>query len=221
MEKNNKPLIIFDFDGTICDSYLEFIIVLNTIAKKYRLNEIKDNEVEELRRLGSRGAMRKIGISFFKLPFVLRRLRKEYASRIPALKPIDGMEAALAEFRSTKLSMGILTSNSVKNTRTFLEKHNLNFFDFIYSGNSVFGKDKRLKKIISHSGLSPSKDIIVYIGDETRDIAAAQKVGIISIAVTWGYNSREALGNTKPDYLIDEPEKLTSVIRKFTSPSMK
>ena len=34
---------------------------------------------------------------------------------------------------------------------------------------------------------------VVYVGDETRDIVAARKLGIRVAAVTWGYNSSEAL----------------------------
>ena len=37
------------------------------------------------------------------------------------------------------------------------------------------------------------RDEVVYIGDEARDIDAAQKVGIPIISVTWGFNSSDVL----------------------------
>ncbi|HLB58081.1 MAG TPA: HAD hydrolase-like protein, partial [Gammaproteobacteria bacterium] len=52
-----------------------------------------------------------------------------------------------------------------------------------------------------------------YIGDETRDIQAAKKNHIYSIAVTWGFNNKKVLAAEKPDFLIDNPKELLAVLK--------
>ena len=48
--------------------------------------------------------------------------------------------------------------------------------------------------------------------DEVRDIEAARKSGIKSVAVTWGYNSKDALLKENPDFLINSPDELRNII---------
>ena len=51
-----------------------------------------------------------------------------------------------------------------------------------------------------------------FVGDEVRDIEAGKKVGINTIAVSWGYNTKSALDKEHPDYLIDFPLELEKII---------
>ena len=51
-----------------------------------------------------------------------------------------------------------------------------------------------------------------YIGDETRDIEAAKKNHIKSIAVTWGYNSETALEKYDPSYIAKTPKDLLTIL---------
>jgi CRISPR-associated protein Cas8b1/Cst1 subtype I-B len=67
-----------------------------------------------------------------------------------------------------------------------------------------------IKKVIKKDNTKYEK--IFYVGDETRDIEAAKKAGIQSIAVSWGYLSREILEKYKPDYIIDNPKELLDII---------
>ena len=53
-----------------------------------------------------------------------------------------------------------------------------------------------------------AKEDAWFIGDTTGDIREAKAVGIKTIAVTWGWHSREKLAAVEPDYLIDRPEEL-------------
>jgi phosphoglycolate phosphatase-like HAD superfamily hydrolase len=57
-----------------------------------------------------------------------------------------------------------------------------------------------------------SAEEIVYVGDETRDIEASKKIHVKVIAVSWGFNSREALAKQKPEFLIHKPSELIEVM---------
>ena len=110
--------------------------------------------------------------------------------------------------------IGILTTNTEENVIKFLESNKLNIFDFLYSGKSVFGKGKVLKKLITKNNLK--KERVFYVGDEVRDMNAGKKSKVITVAVSWGFNSKEALKKEKPDYLIDSPSELEPIVFSLT-----
>ena len=53
---------------------------------------------------------------------------------------------------------------------------------------------------------------VIYVGDETRDIEASKTIPIKVIAVSWGFNSAEALAKQNPDFLIQKPSELLKVM---------
>ena len=63
----------------------------------------------------------------------------------------------------------------------------------------ALSKTSRLKKVIRRSGLK--KREAMYIGDEIRDLEAAQKANVTFGAVSWGYNKAESLAKRSPDKL--------------------
>ena len=52
----------------------------------------------------------------------------------------------------------------------------------------------------------------VFIGDTGEDIITANKLGIRSVAVSWGILDRDVLKEYLPDYIIDDLEDLSTVI---------
>ena len=90
------------------------------------------------------------------------------------------------------------------------------FFDFVFSGNNIFGKDKHLKAILKHTHLNSLKDSVVYVGDEGRDMKAAQKAQVLAMGVTWGYNSLSLLQQSDPDFLCEDPSQILSFINPNT-----
>ena len=64
---------------------------------------------------------------------------------IGKLQPVDGMEKALSVLQKQGYPMGIVTSNDRDNVLLFLKNNNLDtYFQCIYTGRSLFGKDKYL-----------------------------------------------------------------------------
>ena len=57
-----------------------------------------------------------------------------------------------------------------------------------------------------------SKSNVYFVGDEVRDIEAGKKTRIKTIAVSWGYNTKDALARERPDYLIDSPLDLKTIV---------
>jgi HAD superfamily hydrolase (TIGR01549 family) len=203
-----SPLIIFDFDGTICPSYPLFIEQMNFLSDEYNLRKIRKDEVEEFRNLTAKNVMRRLGVSLFKLPFLLRKARRNVQEQLLELKPVPGIVEVLQELKCRGYSLGILTSNSPENVLLYCRKYKIDLFDFVYTAKNVFGKEKHLRIILKKAHLNPQKDQVIYIGDETRDIEAARMANFVSIGVTWGYNSLNLLQSSNPDLLTEESSQL-------------
>jgi phosphoglycolate phosphatase len=210
----SKKIIIFDFDGTLADTLDALVLISNRLALEFGYPPTTPEELPKLRNLSSREILRQSGVSLFKMPFLLRKVREYLHQEILNLKTIPGIQDALVQLKHEGYCLGILTSNSEENVKLFLKKHGLQYlFTFIYSETSLFSKDKSIRKLMKKNNLSSEE--IIYVGDETRDIEASKKIHIKVIAVTWGFNSGEVLAQHNPDFLIQQPSELIEVLGRL------
>ena len=197
--------LVFDFDGTIADTLGETRRIFNRIAPDYGIREVAEHELDGLRHLSLKDLLNHLEIPKRRVPALIARGTGLMRGNITELQLITGMREVLIELRRHVRSFGILTSNATANVDLFLRTHGLrDQFDFISSTSKLTGKAKHLKAIRKTFSLRPEE--LLYIGDELRDVKASQKAGIPIAAVTWGFNSREALMAAAPDYLFDRPE---------------
>ncbi|KAF6243490.1 carotenoid oxygenase [Nitrosopumilus sp. b1] len=206
----SNPTVIFDFDGTIADTLDAIIKILNKLSDEFHFKKIKDDEIEYLRGKRPRKILQHLGISLIKLPFVVRKTRKEINNQIAYLKPPLELREPLLELKKRGCKIGILTTNVESNVQKFLQGNNLDIFDFFYSGPSVFGKHKIIKKILHDKKLNPNQ--VFFVGDEVRDITAGKKSKLHTIGVAWGYNTKEALIKENPEHVIDSPTELLKIV---------
>ncbi|AFY33255.1 HAD-superfamily hydrolase, subfamily IA, variant 1 [Calothrix sp. PCC 7507] len=207
-----QKVIIFDFDGTIADTLDALVSIANRLAVEFGYIQITPEELAILRNFSSREIIKYSGISVFKIPFLVKKVKSELKDKIHEFKPISGIQSALIELKHEGYKLGIITSNSQENVTEFLKNNALDsLFDFIYSGVTIFGKTTIINNVLRQKQFKAQE--VIYVGDETRDIEASKKANIKVIAVTWGFNSSEALAKQKPDFLIHQPNELLTVIR--------
>jgi phosphoglycolate phosphatase len=199
--------LIFDFDGTICDSSNELLNIANRYLKE---NNLPQFSLQNVRSEGIEKLFKKIKFPKYKIPFFVVRGRRQINTKIPHLKSFKGIKRVLKRL-TAKHSLGILTSNSEENVKKFLKSNNMSsIFGYVVSENNLFGKDRSLKKIIKKYKMDPKTT--VYIGDEVRDIKAAKNAGIKSVAVTWGIESKKILKSAKPDGIVENINNLEGTI---------
>ena len=188
--------------------------ITNRLAKEFGYKTVNATEVRQLQNLSSQEIIKQSGISFVQLPFLLHRVKGELSRQIHQLQPIAGIPEALIDLYQSGNRLGIVTSNAEVNVRAFLRQHKLqNLFEFVYSSNTLFGKHKVLKRLLTEKQFHP--DSVIYVGDETRDIEAAKRVRIQAIAVSWGFNSKQALARHDPDFLISDPAELLPTVQSL------
>ncbi len=214
-EKMTQKVIIFDFDGTIADTVDALVTIANRLAVEFGYVKITPEELVILKNLTSREIFKYSGIPLFKIPFLLKKVKRELRNQIPELKPIPGIEEALIELKKNGSRLGIITSNSKGNVEEFLKINNLDgLFEFIYTGVTIFGKTTIVNNVLRQKQLKTEE--VIYVGDETRDIESSKKAHIKVISVTWGFNSEEALAKENPDYLIHHPRELVELIKNIS-----
>ena len=207
-------VILFDFDGTIADTYQVIANITNQLSTEFGYKALDEEELLLIKNLSSREIVKRSEISIFKLPFLVRRIRTELKKEIAELNAISDMVRVLLRLKSTGYILGIVTSNTRENVDIFLNKHGLNsIFSFIQSGTAIFGKHRVLKQVVREHRLKKSD--VIYVGDETRDVRSARKSGIAIIAVSWGFNSAEILQEHKPNYLVDRPQQILEAIANW------
>jgi phosphoglycolate phosphatase-like HAD superfamily hydrolase len=206
--------IIFDFDGTIADTGDLAVSIYNRIAPEYNCKPIKPGDRDILSTNTPRKLLKSYGVTNLKLFLLVLRIRKELSKHIREIDPIKDITDSLLDIKTAGFSMGIVTSNSKYNVTKFLEKTGLTeSIDFIYTGKSFFGKDKVISRMLNREHIS--RDNVIYVGDETRDIEASKKAGIPVTAVCWGFNRREVLASFHPDQMASEPKELLACFQRI------
>ncbi len=210
-EPPGRPkLLVFDFDGTIADTFDAAVMILNKLAGEFGFRGLSPTDLERARDMRTRQLMRFLGIPTRKMSRLARRGSEELHACIHSIQPLAGMPEALRELQALGYSLGIITSNTEVNVQIFLRSHGLEFFDFVRCSSKLLGKARMIRSVIRRQHVRAAE--ILFVGDETRDIEAAKKVGIRMAAVTWGYNSRRSLEAMKPDFVFENPGELVAFL---------
>jgi phosphoglycolate phosphatase len=200
-----KKLLLFDFDGVVIDSLdvyegtvrscLEKIgqPILKTRADFLALYE--DNFYASL-------ADRGVDLDAFMAAGVDILAQVNYGE----MKPYPDLIPVLVKLQEENIIV-IVSSSGSKDIHLILRLNRLtDYFQDVFGSDVHFSKKEKILQALAKYGID--KGDACYIGDTSGDIKEAQAVGITTIAVTWGWHSREMLAAAGPDHLIDHPEEL-------------
>jgi phosphoglycolate phosphatase len=203
-------LVIFDFDGTLADSGDWFLSIADHLSDRFKFRRVAAHEVEMLRGRTSSEVIRHLGIPRWKLPAIGRYVHGLLAQQTDRIALFDGVVPVLERLAENGVRIALVTSNAEQNARAILGPANAALIEWFECGASLFGKAPRYRRVLRKSKIAASEAI--SIGDETRDVVAAKKVGIASGAVLWGYANRAALEQLAPDVLFERPDKVLDLV---------
>ena len=203
-----KELYIFDFDGTLVDSYRDSIKFFNITLEQYNLPTF-DMDVEGLDYQIFREFIHE-QINGIEEEF-MKQFTKNYKDS-PQLNTFlyDGVLEVLQELEKRGIILAICSNRDQKNLEKLVEK----FFDGIsfkyISGtvNELHNKPDpyRINEIIRKENMEKEK--ILYFGDKIADIEAAKAAGIDMVLVTYGQGNQEAYSDLYPLKLIDNVNEI-------------
>lgn len=199
-------LVVFDFDGTLADSFPWAASVVNQYADRYGFKRIDPTEHEALRNFDARELMEHLGVRMWKVPQMAIDVRKRMAKEIDKIPLFPGIDEMLHGLARAGIQLSVVSSNSETNVRTVLGARSAALFQVFDCGASVFGKAPKVKSVVKKCGCAPERSIL--IGDEIRDADAARKTGLAFGAVAWGYTNPEALRALHPEAFFSSVEDI-------------
>jgi phosphoglycolate phosphatase-like HAD superfamily hydrolase len=183
------------------------------MSREFGFRELPADQLEKARDMGTRQFIRHLGIRSWKVPSLARRGLQLLHERIHTIEPIPGMPEVLLSLHGRGHRLGILTSNSEANVSAFLSRHEMPYFEFVRTSSKLFGKAREMRRFLKKEGAGSSD--VLYVGDETRDVEAAREAGLAMAAVTWGYNSEQALSALDPQHILRSPGELLELMGGF------
>lgn len=186
--------MLFDFDGTLADTFPRVGRLLPRLARELRFRDPGPEEIRDMREMPIGRILSSLGIPGWKVPLVLWRARSLLASDPEPIALFPGVADLLGCLDARGVEWGILTSNSASLVRSTLRRARVPEPGWLEAGLGLAGKTSRLKRLARRLGVP--RDGLLLVSDELRDVDASREAGVPMVAVAWGYGSPEALSRT-------------------------
>lgn len=204
-----KAIVIFDFDGTIADSF-EFVSSFLVRESGHGVWSLTERR-RQFAGLSMRHIADKLGISPWRSLWMYFYGRRAMTKQLARIKAFDGVVEAVLLLHGYGHELFLLSSNRHKNMQIFLQQHGIaGCFSAIQGSASLVGKTLVLKNLLWRYELDRAN--CVYVGDEADDLKAARRLGIRAVAVTWGYNNAKTLAAEEPYAIAKTPKELTNIL---------
>ncbi len=203
--------IIFDFDGTIADTFETVVQIFYDLTGRHE--KVSPKEIERLRSMTLLHAAEELHVRPWKMPFLLMRGRRRMSKQMTHVYAHRDVPAVIKKLHAEGHQLFIMSSNSTHNIKLFLKKHDLTAeFVEIYGSVGLLNKSKVLKKVIKRNNLDANDTW--YIGDEIRDVVGAHHADVRVMAVDWGYNTADILKTYNPTKLLHIPIEIIAVLEE-------
>lgn len=209
-----QQVLIFDYDGVIVDSLEVFMKYFIKACKQEGYPEIATKkEFLQLFQGNMFDQMMKKGMDKKTILNIVYTLKEGLETHQHQINLFPDMKSVLRDL-SREHKLIISTSNETNVVRKHLKKENIDsLFDEIY-GSDI--EPSKVKKIQIIQNKNPSGKYF-YIGDTIGDILEGKEAKVQTIAVSWGWHTKEELLKVKPDHIVDKPINLLTVLDEISS----
>ena len=206
-------MIIFDWDGTLCDSVEHIVEAMQAAAAEFPVAIPDASSVRDIVGLGLPQAVARLfpGLAESTQGALAAAYSRHYRAldREPPSLFAGAMETLLA-LRERGLPLAIATGKSRRGLDRVLAGLGMSgFFDITRCADETRSKPHplMLEQIVAQSGLTAESTVMV--GDSEYDLAMARAGGVHPVGVSYGVHSRERLSLHRPLAILDHlPELL-------------
>ena len=203
-------LLNVDYDGVIVDSLGN---LLDLTIKAQELVSVgrppTRNDFATLEDMTYEALARAIEIPKDKIPGFIETVR-DLERRPPAPTFLFPDISTVFERLARDHEIVVITASSTETVTQILEENGLSRAVAKVMGGEL-GLSKARRIAMAQSDFDSSPENTAMIGDAVSDIRQGKLAGVKTVAVTWGFQSREFLITEKPDLLADTPMDLLKI----------
>ena len=139
---------IFDFDGTIVDTFDSTINILHSISRYTSHNITKEYIKKEIRTKHIKEIINDFNINSVQMLLIMWKIRSELKKEREDINSITSMKEVLIELHKKGYHLILVTSNIESTVSHFLDRENICVFSEIYYKSGLFNKNKIIPSII-------------------------------------------------------------------------
>lgn len=198
---NKYQLLLFDLDGTLCDTDEMIVQTMHAIYKDYKPTKIRTRE--ELYYFSGPPIRETLKNEFpdydpDEMYEVFKRVSRDFYE--PCVKAYKDEEEVLKALKEQGYLLGVVTNKGYPLTIYSLEIcHILSYFDVVISADDVAipkpdptGVYMAMEKL----HINEKKDVL-YVGDNDIDYETADNAGVDALLVAWGPREIKCLNKAK------------------------
>lgn len=212
MSHPDYKLLIFDWDGTLCNSIGRIVDSMHAASTRSGFELCTDLAVKGIIGLGLPEAIRTLYPRISDAQLVT--FRDHYADHYIALEAtpsplFDGVRRSLEAFRAEGYHLAVATGKARRGLDRVLKAHGFeDYFSITRAADETASKPHplMLEQILAHCGVAPRQALMV--GDASFDLMMARNAGMDSVAVSYGAQAAEALQAYEPRLTIDHFSEL-------------
>ncbi|UTA49516.1 HAD-IA family hydrolase [Simiduia sp. 21SJ11W-1] len=211
---------LFDLDGTLVDTAVDFVAVINHFRTAHKLSRLTTAEISPLVNGG--GAIMteaSFGISQDHPGFAeLQNQFLNYYEKVIGLHChlYSGMDNLLAILEANHTPWGIVTNKHRRFATVLLERLGLRPNCLVCGDDIANGKPAPDALLLAAKKIGTPASALGYCGDHERDIAAGIAAGMHTISVAYGYLAPHIDVTTWGAHEIaDSPQELAEQIISF------
>ena len=198
---------MFDFDGVIADSLeithratvaaLEEHGLHHLVTEDVVLRLVESNWFEAFRRMGAPSS-------------VARAVDAMVAADVRAgeMRPYDDIPEVIARLADRQRFLLIVTSNRSDIVEEFLSHWSITGIEEILGGDKGESKVPKLRHAIERY----PHDDAWFVGDSVGDVDEGRAAGVTTVAVAWGWHSKDQLLQSRPDHIAHTPMELLQLL---------
>lgn len=225
---HSPPLaVLFDLDGTLCDTALDLLCALNVALSKHHYPNITLTQAKTQISFGAEAmicfALDQVNDQLRHNKQLLAELKMEmlaYYHQHPAwhTRLFSGIDRLLNQLALRHIPWGVVTNKPQSFSDLIISQLMLDYPPACVIGGDRLATSKPdpepLYLAAELCGIKPTQ--CVYIGDHPRDIIAAKNAGMRSIAVGYGYLSlTDQPATWGADWVVDTPRNLLYCIESL------
>ena len=214
----NPQAILFDLDGTLADTAPDLAAAINAMRVHRNLAPLHYQALRPHASAGARGLLA-AGFQIGTEDPGYEAMRVEFLSRYAAAIAVhsslfDGVASLLRGLDLFGMQWGIVTNKAMLYTRALVPLLDLQEARCVISGDTTpHAKPHPAPLLEAARQLGVRSEHCWYVGDDLRDIQAAQAAGMTSVAAAWGYCGATEPTQWKADAIVDSPLELLELIR--------